>query len=84
MEDSVIMLYDSETGNSIGSITEEQLQFLIDQMEEESATDQDYYITRETLEMLEGAGGDLELLELLRGALGHAESIEIRWSREDE
>ena len=77
-----IRVYDNETGDLIGTITEEQLQFLIDQLEEESSTDQDYYISRETLEMFENVGADAELLELLRGALGHQPSVEIRWARE--
>ncbi len=80
--DDDIRVYDKETGDAIGAITEEQLQFLIDQLEEESSTDQDYYISRETLQMFENVGADTELLDLLRGALGHQPSIEIRWARE--
>jgi hypothetical protein len=80
--DDDIRIYDNETGDVIGNITEEQLQFLIDQLEEESSTDQDYFISRETLEMFGNVGADAELLDLLRGALGHQQSIEIRWARE--
>lgn len=82
MEDE-IRLYDNETGDAIGNITEEQLQFLIDQLEEESSSDQDYFISRETLEMFESVGADGELLALLRGAMGHQQGIEVRWERED-
>ncbi len=33
-------LYDKDTGAWLGTITEEQLQFLIDQLKEESSEDQ--------------------------------------------
>ena len=51
-------LYDAASGESIGTLTEAQLGFLIDQLEEESATDRDYYINRATLDMFENAGAD--------------------------
>jgi hypothetical protein len=78
----MIQLYDNETGARIGVITEMQLQFLIDQLEEETEEDQDYYIDPATLEMFESAGADPALLALLRDALGAKEEMEIRWSEE--
>jgi hypothetical protein len=36
-EDPMIQLHDKDTGAPLGSITEAQLQFLIDQLEEERA-----------------------------------------------
>jgi hypothetical protein len=77
----MIHLYDAATGAPLGTITEEQLKFLIDQLEEESAQDQDYYINQETLNMFEEAGADPGLLALLRRALGNRKEIDIRWSR---
>lgn len=77
----MIEVYDNEVGVLIGTITEEQLQFLIDELEETSTTDQDYYLDEGTLDMLEEAGADDELMELLRGALGDREETEIRWER---
>ena len=74
-------LYDAESGTSLGSISDEQLQFLIDSLEEESATDQDYYLTSETVDMLEEDGADEKLLGLLRKVLAGREGMEIRWSR---
>ena len=74
-------LHDKDTGKPIGTITEDQLQFLIDQLEEESTSDQDYYINEATLEMFEGAGADPGLITLLRTALAGREDMEIRWSR---
>jgi processive 1,2-diacylglycerol beta-glucosyltransferase len=78
---TMIELYDNEVGVLIGTITEEQLEFLIDELEETSTTDQDYYLDESMLDMLEEAGADDTLMDLLRGALGDREDIEIRWER---
>ena len=77
----MIQLYDHQTGSALGTITEEQLQFLLDQMEEEFTQDQDYHIDPPTLDMFEDAGADAGLLALLRQALGAREEMEIRWAR---
>jgi hypothetical protein len=45
-------LYDSATGALIGTISETQLQALVDTLEEESVEDRDYYINRATVDML--------------------------------
>jgi hypothetical protein len=73
-------LYDNQTGEVIGTISEAQLQFLKDQLEEESLEDQDYAIEGMTLAFFEEQGIDTELLTLLRGALGQKELIIIRWA----
>lgn len=78
---TMINLFDSESGTRLGSLTEEQLQFLIDQLEEESTEDQDYFIDEQTLDMLVEAGGDAALLDMLRDALGERDGVEIRWER---
>jgi processive 1,2-diacylglycerol beta-glucosyltransferase len=77
----MIELRDAESGAVLGSVTEAQLRFLADQLEEESLTDRDYYVDAATVEMLEDAGADAGLLALLRTALGNREGIEVRWSR---
>jgi len=77
----MIELRDKETGRSLGSITEDQLQFLVDQLEEESSTDTDYYLNATTLDMFVDNGIDPQLLALLRGALGNREDMEIEWTR---
>jgi len=75
-----IQLYDNELQVWLGEITEQQLQFLIDHLEEESSQDQDYYLNRTTLEMLAEAGADPTLLALLQQGLGDREAMEIRWA----
>ena len=78
----MICLRDKDTGTTLGMISEQQLQFLRDQLEEESPEDDDYYINQATLEMLEEQGADRDVLDLLKQALGAREDMEIQWSRE--
>ena len=77
----MIELRDKETKQTLGTITEDQLQFLNSQLEEESETDHDYYINLDTLDMFEEKQVDPQLLDLLRRALGDREEMEIEWSR---
>jgi processive 1,2-diacylglycerol beta-glucosyltransferase len=77
----MIKVYNNATGERIGEITDTELQFLIDQLEEESLEDKDYYLNRATLEMLEKEGGDPAMMKVLWKALGDDDGVEIRWSR---
>jgi hypothetical protein len=81
METHMIELRDAERDRYIGTISEEQLQFLIDELEEESAEDRDYYLSADTIDMLEEDGGDAQLVSLLRSALAGREGFDVRWSR---
>jgi hypothetical protein len=77
----MIQLKNKDTGSLIGNITEEQLQFLIDQLEEEFEEDKDYYINSDTIMLLEKKGGDPSLIDLLNRAMGDKPDMEIIWSR---
>lgn len=77
----MIQLRDKVAGTVLGEITEEQLQFLIDHLEEETSEDTDYYLNRPTLEMLKEKDPDPDLMALLETALGDGEDIEIEWVR---
>lgn len=77
----MIKLHDKESGLEIGTLTEDNLQFLIDQLEEESGEDQDYYINETTIDIFEEDGADKDLVALLRGALNGRTEMEVRWSR---
>jgi hypothetical protein len=68
-----------DTGDEIGTISDVQLKFLVDQLEEEHDEDQDYFIDRDTLELLSDNGGDPELLALLEKAIGDDDSMDIAW-----
>lgn len=77
----MIRLYNNDTGEKVGEISDDHLQFLIDHLEEESLEDQDYYLQRATVEILAEQGADARLLAVLRKALGDRDGVEIRWSR---
>jgi processive 1,2-diacylglycerol beta-glucosyltransferase len=78
----MVKIYDEETGTELGTITEAQLQFLVDQLEEEYPEDVDYHILLDTLDLLEEKGADAGLLTFLRSALGDREEMDIRWARD--
>jgi hypothetical protein len=77
----MIDLYNNTTNTHIGSITQSELQVLIDRLEEESAADHDYYIDQATIEMLGDGSATDHLLQLLRAALGSEQGVEIRWQQ---
>ncbi|MBS1120177.1 MAG: hypothetical protein H6Q90_2405 [Deltaproteobacteria bacterium] len=68
-----------DTDTDIGTITDVQLGFLVEQLEEEHEEDQDYYIDKETLELMSDNGCDPELLALLEKALGDDDHMDIAW-----
>jgi hypothetical protein len=76
----MIRLHEKETGVFVGTITDAQLQFLMDQLEEESADDTDDYIDHATLDLFEEMGAEADVLALLRQALGTREGMDIVWS----
>ena len=77
----MIDVYNNETDELIGSITEADLHVLTDGLEEESEDDQDYYIDQATIDVLGDGRATEHLLGVLRKALGSAEGVEIRWLR---
>jgi len=78
----MIQLYDAEGDSPIGAISDAQLQRLVDSLEEESSTDQEYYLTSATIDMLDDDGADPELVRILREALGERDGMDIRWAHE--
>ena len=77
----MVRLRDKETGVDLGSISDEDLDFLQDQLEEESDEDTDYYIGRDELEILKETGPP-GLIRVLEQALGDREGIEVEWIEE--
>jgi hypothetical protein len=77
----MVKLYDLDTNQPCGEISDAQFQILVDALEEESPTDDDYYIHVETIDMLESENADPALIKILRTALGDREDMEIRWER---
>jgi processive 1,2-diacylglycerol beta-glucosyltransferase len=76
----MISLHEKGSNKPLGTISEAQLQFLVDQLEEEGLEDQDYSITPMLLDSFESDGADPELIKLLRHALAGRDEIEIAWS----
>ena len=66
----------------LGTITEDDLQLLIDQLEEEFEQDTDYYITPLSIDLLEESGARPELIRMLRDAVGDTEGVDIVWRDE--
>ena len=67
------------SGAMLGTISEADFKVLVDYLEEESETDVDYYISPETIDMLEDDGASPELVALLRQAVGDSEGVDIVW-----
>ena len=77
----MIDLYTATTNQRLGSITDADLQVLIDGLEEESSQDRDYYIDAATIDLLGDGRASDHLLGLLRNAVGSSDGVEIRWER---
>ncbi|MBI2893116.1 MAG: galactosyldiacylglycerol synthase [Deltaproteobacteria bacterium] len=73
---------DSGVGEPLTTITEDQLQSLIDLLEEEHEGDRDYYIDRDLLDYMEEEGADAALLAVLKPLVPEDDGIEIEWRRE--
>lgn len=79
LADSGVALYHDDTGIYIGTISPIQLQFLLSLLEEESETDDNYYIDTATIDWLADKGADADLLATLSKALEGREGTELRW-----
>lgn len=76
---TTIRLVDTSDARELARIERADLDFLIDVLEEESSTDRDYYVDRDTLDYLAERGAQASLLAALRQALGAREEMEFRW-----
>lgn len=80
-------LFNRETNQLIGSITDQDFKFLEDALEEESIDDNDYYIDLSTILLLENAGASHYLLSTLKAAVSEdseeeaSEGIDVRWEK---
>jgi len=79
----MISLREKATGTLIGHITESDLSILAKVLEEESSTDQDYYLDAATLDLIQQEDVySAPAVAMLRAALGDKEGIDIVWSRD--
>jgi hypothetical protein len=77
----MIELRDKQTDELLGTIDDDELRFLVGELEEESSSDRDYYISGDTIDMLEEDGAPESLISLLRRIVGSEEGVEVRWAR---
>ncbi|CAN7262113.1 hypothetical protein LJR143_001068 [Pseudoxanthomonas sp. LjRoot143] len=75
-----IRLTEKDTGRTLGTISQEDFQLLVDHMEEESSTDQDYYVEHTAIDALESLGASAGFIALLRSAVGESEGIDVVWA----
>ena len=68
-----------DTGDEIGTVDDKQLAFLKEQLEEEHDDDTEYFIDKDTLELLSDNGADPDLLALLEKGLAGDEEMDIAW-----
>ena len=68
----------------VGELSEEQLDVLVDNLEEEWSEDRDYYINKSMIDMLQAKGADSALLHMLLNALGNKEDVDILWVDTEE
>jgi hypothetical protein len=76
-----VRISEKESGRTIGEISEEDLQVLIGYMEEESSSDQDYFVEHMAIDALERDGASAAFVAMLRGAVGDSDGIDIVWSQ---
>ena len=77
----MIDIYNNDTNELIGTITEADLKVLADHLEEESEDDQDYYIDAATIDVIADGTATEHLVGLLRKAVGAGDGVDIRWQR---
>ena len=77
----MITLKNKETGQYIGSLSEAQLQYLIDELVEEHSEDKDYWLNSTQIEIFKEKGADSSLITMLESALGDKDGVEVMWER---
>jgi hypothetical protein len=68
----------------VGELSEEQLDILIDNLEEEWQDDRDYYLNQSMLDMLQARGADSALMHILKSAMGNKDEVDILWVDTEE
>ncbi len=74
-------LYNKKTGALLGTVSETDVECLVDVLEEEDSKDVDYFIDLDTADILEDNGASKEMMQLLRAAIGASEGVDVRWEK---
>jgi hypothetical protein len=75
-----IRITEKDSGRLLGEISGQDLEVLIGHMEEESSSDQDYYVEAMAIDAMERLGASAEFIAMLRGAVGDSDGIDIVWT----
>jgi hypothetical protein len=79
--ESGVALFDAATGVHVGTLSDAQFSQIEANLERESAGDDDYYLTPETVDLLSERGAGPEVVAVLRHALGGRPGMDLRWVR---
>jgi hypothetical protein len=75
----MVRLFDNDNEAEIGPITEDQLNFLQEELVEETLDAYTFALSPGSIETLKNNGGDPDLVTMLRTAIGNRSSMEIRY-----
>ena len=75
----MISLYNDQTGQPIGEVSEADFAFLQANLEEEGVTDDNYYVDEPTVTMLRDQGASAALLAVLSQFVAVSGAGDVRW-----
>jgi hypothetical protein len=75
----VVRLFDNDNEAEIGQVTEAQLDFLQEELIEETIDANTYNLSPASIDSLEMNGADDDVVAMLRKALGSRSSMELRY-----
>ncbi|MEO5595611.1 MAG: hypothetical protein ABIQ97_00470 [Lysobacteraceae bacterium] len=79
----MITLLEKGTTRTLGTISEGELQQLIDALEEEDQHDRDYYVDQQTINYLRERNVTPHLLGLLERGLGSRSGFDVEWTSDE-
>ena len=77
----MVKLFNKTTGQLLGRISDDDLQFLIDNLEEEDSVDNDYYINRTIFTFLKEKGMSEALIYMFENNFTKDGELEIKYEK---
>lgn len=78
----MVKIFNKDTNEFLCDLSDDQFQILADEMEEESAHDNDYYLNADFVSFLEEENTDSDLVAKIKKALGTNEEIDIKFKKQ--
>ncbi len=76
-------LYNTDSGEEIGHISHQELEKILRILGEETdASEDEFYLDEESLDMLEDNHMKISIIEMLRHALGEEDSIQVTYEED--